>query len=175
MKMGLNFLYCGMKGKRNLFLTLLLLAAACTPRPDDSAITKIAETKAKKYLAKNLPHPQSYQPLAFSPIDSIMLSHLNDTNYMRLDDSIMEVEAVRFREMGENWPLFVQRKESGFYEKKQAIFKKQQAIIAKRVKPRFAGYKLEHAFKAVDTTGDTVINNYIFCFDTEGNITRVLK
>jgi hypothetical protein len=174
MKMSLNFLYCGMKGKRYSFITLLLLTA-CTKRPDNTAITHIVESKAQKYLAKTLPDPKSYKPIAFSPLDSIMLSHLNDKNYIRLDDSIMEVEAVRFREMGENWTLFEQRKASGYYEKKQALFKKQQALIARRVKPRFAGYKLEHEFKAVDTSGDTVINKYVFCFDPKGNITKVLK
>ena len=158
-----------MKGQRYLFI-LILLSAACSG-PDKAAL----KSTAKNYLAKNLTHFTSYEPVAFRGPYKIVESYLNDKTYIQLDDSIMEVEAARFREMGENFKLFQQRKASGFYEKKQAYFKKQQDSIAKRIKPRFTGYKLEHYFKTTDTLGITVLNKYVFCFDPKGKLTQVLK
>ncbi|RYY37445.1 MAG: hypothetical protein EOP46_02580 [Sphingobacteriaceae bacterium] len=135
----------------------------------------MAKTNARKYLQNYLTNFSTYKPIAFGELDSIVESHLNDTQYIRLDDSIMEIEALRFRDMGENFPLFKYRDTSGWYVDKQSFFKKQRDSIAQTITPRFAGYKLEHEFLATDTNGSIKFNKYIFCFDKEGKLLRVIK
>ncbi|GAA4328544.1 hypothetical protein GCM10023149_32620 [Mucilaginibacter gynuensis] len=163
-----------MKGTGYIFI-LILLFAACTGNRKPVLKADLKDS-ARHYLIKTLPNPASYKPLAYTDFDSIFYSYRNDKTYMRFDDSIMEVEAVRFRDMGENWNLFLERKNTGFYDKKQAYFKKLRDSVARHVQPRFTGYKLKHQFKIADTTtGDTVLNTYVFCFDTDGKLTNVLK
>lgn len=168
-----------MKGPYCLIILILLLAACSNPdnkKPANTIdLTAITKKTAKEYLAKNSKYLKNYQPIAFGGLDSIVESHLNNKNYIQLGDSIMEIEAIRFREMGENWKLFLKRKESGFYENKQARFKKSQDSIARLIVPKFTGYTLEHRFKTTDSTGEVKLNKYVFCFDEQGELDTVLR
>ncbi|RVU00040.1 hypothetical protein EOD41_13835 [Mucilaginibacter limnophilus] len=154
-------------------LFILFLAVACTG--PTKQLNKTAQHNAQKYLQNYLTDFSSYKPVSFSKLDSIMESHLNNEEYIRLDDSVMEMEAIRFRDMGEDFKLYKQRETTGWYTKKQNNFKHLQDSIARKVKPRFSGYKLEHEFMAADTTGKSTLNNYIFCFDEEGRLLKVIK
>lgn len=155
-------------------VALVALAACSNPKQDDKAIAA-AQTNAQKWTTTHLADTPGYKPVGFSEMDSIILSYQNDSAYIRLDDSIMEVEALRFREMGENFKLFNERKESGYYENKQAGFRKLQAGIIKKVKPKFVGYKIDHQFTVTDSTGAELVNTLVLCFDRDGNLTKVMR
>jgi len=162
-----------MKGPSYLHI-LLLLCAACT-KPDKSDLYETVKLNAKNYLTQNLTDTSNYEPVGFSGPDSIVQSYRNDKIYQQFDDSIIEVEAIRFREMGENFKLFQQRKASGFYDKKQAYFKRKRDSVANVIEPEFIGYKLEHHFKTADISGVKTLKKYTFLFDEKGKLLNVLK
>ncbi|MCD8740449.1 hypothetical protein LT679_07530 [Mucilaginibacter roseus] len=156
-------------------MLITLFAAACSNKKVDEHTAAAINSNAKKWVAKNLADTPGYKPVNFSSIDSIVLSYRNDSAYIRLEDSIMQIEALRFQEMGENFKLFTARKQSGYYEKKQAGFRQQQIAIMNTMKPKFVGYKLDHHFTVTDSSGAALLNKYILCFDRDGNLTGVLR
>lgn len=157
------------------FLLLSIFAAACTSKKTNDHAVVVTNANAKKWVTQNLADTPGYKSLDFSKPDSIILSYLNDSAYIRLEDSVTQIEALRFQEMGENFKLFNERKESGYYDKKQAGFRKLQTAIIKRVKPKFVGYKVDHHFTVKDSTGAELLNKCVLCFDRSGNLTRVVR
>ncbi|WP_345331945.1 hypothetical protein [Mucilaginibacter defluvii] len=156
-------------------LLLTILAAACSNEKVDEHIAATIDSNAKNWVVKNLADKPGYKSVNYSRIDSIVLSYRNDSAYIRLEDSIMQIEALRFQEMGENFKLFNERKESGYYEKKQAEYRKKQERIKQKVEPNFIGYKVDHHFTVTDSSGAALLNKYILCFDKNGNLTRVIR
>ncbi|MCC8409703.1 hypothetical protein LJ707_12255 [Mucilaginibacter sp. UR6-1] len=156
-------------------LIIGLFTSACTGKKINDHTVATANANAKQWAAKNLADTPGYKPLGFDGPDSIILSYRNDSAYIRLEDSIMQIEALRFQEMGENFKLFNERKESGYYERKQAGFRKLQAGIIKKVKPQFIGYKIEHHFTVTDSSGAALLNKYVLYFDRQGNLTKAAR
>ncbi|RCH54284.1 hypothetical protein DJ568_13390 [Mucilaginibacter hurinus] len=158
----------------NIAFMLIMFCAACV-HPGNEDLNKMLRTKAQQYLKTQLTDSSFYHPVSFSSPDSIMYSYLNDVVYLQYDDSVSEVEATRFREMGENFALYKQREKTGYYNSRLAYFKGKRDSVANTIEPDFAGYNLEHQFKTVSSTGDSVIRKYIFCFDKNGNLFNVIK
>ncbi|MEO6151415.1 MAG: hypothetical protein ABIN95_11140 [Mucilaginibacter sp.] len=173
MAFHLKSLYCSIKESNYIFF-LFVFCAACTG-PGKPTLYKTVKLNAQNYLIKHLNHASHYEPVSFSGLDSIVQSYRNNKIYLQFDDSVTEVEAVRFREMGENFKLFKQREESGFYDSRQAYFKRKRDSVAGVIEPEFVGYKIEHQFKAADSTGVRILKKYVFCFDEDGNLLSVLK
>ncbi len=161
--------------KRNFsILVTLLLCCACTNR-HDTAAKIIAQANAQNWISVNLRNINGYQPLLFTHPEPIILSYQNDLYYKRLDDSIMQVEALRFQEMGENFRLYRQRETNGFYAQKQKVFRNEQQRIAKKVKPRLVGYKIAHEFMTRDTLGWQKQEKLVLCFDVHGKLQEVMR
>lgn len=159
--------------RHRLLILALLFIIACTGNRTDIAV--LARQKVHAYLSAHIPHIAGYRAVSTTAPDSIVKSYLNDKTYLRLEDSVMEIEAIRFREMGENFALYKQRETQGWYQKRQQFFKIQQDSVVKTCAPRFAGYKVEHRFIAANNNGSQVLNTYVFCFTKKGKLKRVIK
>jgi hypothetical protein len=160
-------------------LTFLLIALSvsffsCNEQPIDKVKAGI-----KSYVITNFNDPDSYEPIEFGKLDTIMSSYPEEDFFWQLEhkkDSIKTLINFLSEFVGNN-------SERNFHieEKKDSLLKYNSVLVLKQdsmmdiFEPKFQNYLIEHKFRAKNNFGALILNNYRFYLDSTFKVYSVDK
>ncbi|HEX3385758.1 MAG TPA: hypothetical protein VHS53_11240 [Mucilaginibacter sp.] len=136
--------------KRYLFFFAIMLSA-CTPSKQQRA-----EKAIKAYLQKKLKHPDTYESVKFSKLDTAFSTYITDPKYRAYTDSLDHIEVqIESGRISEKRSLKKAKADSAFYQEK--IDSVKHHFVKKQ-----NGWLVTHTYRALDQFGALSTHSSLF-------------
>jgi hypothetical protein len=139
---------------------------SCKSKNSYASKNERAADSVKSYLAKRLNDPASYQPVRFDSLVTVMTTYKSDEHYYEYNRQAEDISLITADDMIKDFKLYERRNANGYYKKLKERGIKGVDSIKKVFKPRFAGYKIIHEYRAKNGFGALTIHTSQFKLDT---------
>jgi len=154
--------------KINVIITLMLpLFITCKETAEQGPVTH--EDKAKKAITTAIssivPHPESYQPVSFSTLDSVFTTPNSDSTNYYLDRADYYIDMAT--------EYLSDYKRSSMYSDSSIYFSKKATSYTEHFKKEFTGWKMEHTYQASNSANLMTKEKVTVYFDTSLTIIKL--
>lgn len=142
-------------------VVLFIVLSACKNSKEKTPVTREEKAQAaiKELMKKNLPHPESYQAISFSTLDSTFTEpNLDSAGYYQ---QLAEYYVVKAEEV-----LPSDFKKSAMYSDSSLYFSERLKNVVRNQKREFNGYKMTHDYQATEAANLMTKNKITVYFDT---------